>query len=343
MMNKTSYAVGAWFGALVLCFSGCSSSGKDPSAAKTIAKNRRITTTLLAAVGVTAEQLNAHLGIGVPTGWEPVDQGEARVWVPSDWILETQGSCIGGASAGMISTGKLPQANCTPASQWPIPTQAVGLVPSSQTSSGRQSFTVDGYGVYQRTTPASRWNYYDVPQLGVQIATRGTLGRRILDTLAPSARTVALDPALETAPASWHAITEDSVALSIPPSWTVDTPTFSCGSPFLADSAFLLIKPHIEFAPCAFPPPTPVAALKDGASVFLPPNNPNAPSPTGQPVTTLQHGATTISVYAEVGDPDALDLFVHRTGSSITHVLTVGLGRDGRIAGGVIALIQAHT
>ncbi len=341
MMNKTSYAVGAWVGALVLCFSGCSNGGKDSSAANTIAKSRKITTTLLAAVGVTAGQLNAHLGVGVPTGWEPVDQGEARVWVPGDWILEAQGSCIGGTSPGMISTGKLSQANCTPASQWPIPTQAVGLIPSSQTSSGRRSFTVDGYSVYQRTTP--RWTSYDVPQLGMQIATRGTLGRRILDTLAPSARTVALDPAFERAPESWHAIVEDSVALSIPPSWTVDTPTFSCGSPFLADSAFLLIKPHLEFAPCAFPPPTPVAALKDGASVFLPPNNPNAPSPTGQPITTLQHGATTISVYAGVGDPEALDLFVHRSGSSITHVLTVGLGRDGRIAGGVIALIHAHT
>jgi hypothetical protein len=343
MMNKTSFAVGAWVGALLLCFSGCSSGGNAPSVAKTTATNRRITTALFAAVGVTAQQLNAHLGVGVPSGWEPVDQGEARVWVPGDWTLEAQGSCIGGTSAGMISAGKLPQANCTPASQWPIPTQAVGIIPSSATSNGRHSFIVDGYSVYQATTAAKGWTYDDVPQLGVEIASRGTLGRRILDTLAPSARTVALDPAFETAPPSWHAITEDSVGLSIPPSWTVDTPTNSCGSPFLADSAFLLIKPHVDFAPCALAPPTPVAALNDGASVFLPPNNPNAPSPTGHAIATLQHGSTTVTVYAEVGDPEALDLFVHRSGSSITHVLTVGLGRDGRIAGGVIALIQAHT
>ena len=40
---------------------------------------------------MTADQLNAHLGVGVPAGWRPVDMGDARVWVPADVTVETEG------------------------------------------------------------------------------------------------------------------------------------------------------------------------------------------------------------------------------------------------------------
>jgi hypothetical protein len=57
----------------------------------------------------------------------------------------------------------------------------------------------------------------------------------------------------------------------------------------------------------------------------------------------LQHGTTTIAIYAEDANPNVLNLFVHRAGSAITHVLTLGLGRDGRIAASVLASIRATT
>jgi len=57
----------------------------------------------------------------------------------------------------------------------------------------------------------------------------------------------------------------------------------------------------------------------------------------------LHHGTTAIAVYIHATDPNALDLFVHRAGSNVTHVLTLGLGRDGRVAGGVLASIRATT
>ena len=58
---------------------------------------------------------------------------------------------------------------------------------------------------------------------------------------------------------------------------------------------------------------------------------------------TTHDGTTTIRVYGDRGNPNALDLFVHKTGSKITHCLTLGLGRDGRVAGGVLASMQATT
>jgi hypothetical protein len=57
----------------------------------------------------------------------------------------------------------------------------------------------------------------------------------------------------------------------------------------------------------------------------------------------LQPVGTTITVYTDDGYLDALDLYVRTSGSKITHVLTVGLGRDGRVVGGVLASIRATT
>jgi len=110
-----------------------------------------------------------------------------------------------------------------------------------------------------------------------------------------------------------------------------------------AHGTFLVVKPDIGVAPCLSPLPSPAGSLHDGVSLYLPPRNRYAPTPTRQPIASLQHGTTTIIVYTEVGDQNALDLFVHRSGSTTTHVLTVGLGRDGRVAAGVLASIQATT
>jgi len=171
---------------------------------------------------------------------------------------------------------------------------------------------------------------------------QGTVNERILDTLAPSARTVALVYMHRAVPVGWHAVTENGVSLSIPPSWTVATPNFFCASP-VSDSTLLLVKPNAGVAPCPAPPTTPAAALLDGLTLYLPPHNRYAPSPTGKSIATLQNGTTTIAIYAEAGDQNALDLFVRKAGSSITHVLSLGLGRDGRVAGGVLASIRAET
>jgi hypothetical protein len=171
---------------------------------------------------------------------------------------------------------------------------------------------------------------------------QGTMNERILDTLAPSARTVALVYMHHAVPDGWHAVTENGVSLSIPPSWTIATPNFFCASP-VSDSTLLLVRPNVGVAPCPAPAPTPTAALLDGLTLYLPPHNRYAPSPTGKPIATLRKGNTTIVIYAEASDQNAIDLFTRKAGSAITHDLSLGLGRDGRIAGGVLASIEATT
>ena len=71
-------------------------------------------------------------------------------------------------------------------------------------------------------------------------------------------------------------------------------------------------------------------------------------------ISVLHHGTTTISVYAGTSvmanvssfSPSRLfletvDVFVRRDGSPTWDVLTLGLGRDGRVAGGVLASLRA--
>ena len=327
--------------ALTVATAGCSShTAGRASSAPTTTQSATLTTATVRAVTIT--QLNAHLGVGVPPGWAPVDYRNSRVFVPSGWTRLAHGSCIGNpVAAGMVGVGTLPNAPCDP-SQYAVAAQAAALIPSSDKPGGRPAFTIHGYDVYDIASPKPGWVFYDVPELAVEIATRGSLGLSILHTLAPSAREIALDPAYETAPTNWRTLTKDGVSLGIPSSWSVLTPDALCGAP-VGNSELLLIKPKVLFAPCPFEIPTAADAAHDAVALYLTPHNANAPGATGRSIARLQHTSTTITIYAEPGDPNALDLFVRRTGSNVTHVLTLGLGRDGRIAGGVLASLRATT
>jgi len=247
----------------------------------------------------------------------------------------------------LISLGSVPGTSCDSLLPFPLPRQAVALIPLSQTHTGQPSLTVHGYRVYNvvADTHNAAWVSYDVPQLGIQIALHGTGSRRILDTLAPSARKVAFAYANEAVPSNWHAVTDDGVSLSIPRSWAIITPTYSYCEGWPTDD-LVLVKPDLGVAACGamfFTPRTAAGASHEDLSLYLSPHNIYAPTRNGNRITTVEHGATTVTVYADKYDPNALDLFVHPAGSNITHVLTLGLGRVGRIPGGVITSIRAVT
>ena len=193
--------------ALAIAITGCSSSHTtrptSSRATTTTTKNGTVPTTPRLPAGLTAEQLNAHLGVGVPAGWMPVDGYEARVWVPDDWQLQGPGGCTGDTSAaGIVSIGVA----CRSLGLVPVP--AVAVVPFRNSYAARSSFSLNGYRAYKggAETQVAGWDFYDVPQLGVQIATHGILGSRILDTLGPSASTIALDPTRQSVPTGWHAL-----------------------------------------------------------------------------------------------------------------------------------------
>jgi len=343
--------------ALAIVTAACSSSQNLPppfppntnTNTNTTTNNGTVTTTPRLPAGLTAELLDAHLGVGIPTGWLPVDEGETRVWVPPDWVVladaQTKTTFCGSSAPGLISIGSLPFVGCDQPYLLPIPQQEVALIPSSQKHTGQPSRTFHGYRIYNVISSTAEWTLYDVPQLGVRIATHGTLGSRILQTLAPSVGTIALGLADDGVPSDWHTVTENGVSLSIPPSWDVITPTYFYCNGWPSDD-LVLVKPDLAVAACGaqfFTPPTPAGAFHEDLSLYLPPHNSQTPAPNGTRIGTVEHGSTETTIYTDVNDPNALDLFVRKTGSNITHDLTLGLGRDGRVAGGVLASMRAVT
>lgn len=292
-------------------------------------------------------QLRAHLGDGVPAGWQPADFGDARVFVPGDWLVELPGTCVGGRVApGIISLGQPLHGECDAVTRSPEPAQAVSLLPWTYPPSGALVGVVHGYRVYAgpSTREMGAPTAYEVPQLGVEIAMRGSLQRRILDTLAPSSRKVALAFAGAPVPRG-HAVTTDGVTVTIPTAWTVTTPTsLRCEwlSPLAGSTpALRRIRPHVVLDYCPMIPAIAVRAPHDGLDLYVSPEGFAPPKTYQQPFVVLHRDATTISVSTEIGDASVLDLVVRRAGSSATHVLQLGLGRDGRVAGGILASLTA--
>ena len=170
-----------------------------------------------------------------------------------------------GTSAGVVDMGQDGQSEC------PHPKPWVALVPFSQTHTGQQSFVVHGYRIYDVNRAKVSWPIYDIPQLGVSIATDADLGTRILGTLAASASNVALSAAAEPIPDHWHAVTKDGVSLSIPPSWMIKALAASCGL-FVRDSELFLVTPNLTPCPgkciCGPTGPPVFPSIQSGVSLF---------------------------------------------------------------------------
>jgi len=333
--------------------------------------------------GIGADQLAAHLGVGAPKGWDPVDGGDARLWVPNTWTFGLAETCVD-TGYDLVATAPpyirnvgngvpgIPRDHCKARPQTPPDLQAVAFFPDTPpvAGSGRDR-DVHGYRIY-RTHTATRtnpWTYYVVPQLHIQIATTGPLADRILETLAPSNREVADTPALQTPPTRWHTVTTSGVTVSVPSTWRVASlgapptapsttgptgaaPTLTIVKTFDLSTVSGMIGPQ-----CCPPPPPPstpevrglvphdgatlyLDAIDDGTTEGFDQQQSGFATVPGRPIATLHHDDTTIRVWSEHWTTDTLDLFFSHDGSTTGHVIVLSLGRDGRVAAGVLASIR---
>jgi hypothetical protein len=339
--------------AVVAVCAGCSSPGEKHSTATTQtapAANRNITTRH-PTVGVTAEQLDAHLGVGVPKSWDPVDTGDARIWVPDNWTVEMNAQACGlpdrPAMVGVVGIGTVDLICPGDASLSPQQTVSLTSLPLSPT--GPLYEVVHGYQIYTAASTAhAASTVYDVPDLGVQIAIHGPLAGQILDTLAPSSQDVAVAFAIQPKPNTFRTVITDGISLAVPSRWTLTTtPAVECYWPVSPSGApeVIRIRPRIPIASCAAYSSIPFALLpNDGVLVYTSPSS-EGPRRGHRPIIVLRHSSTIVAVYPGSSGVslDTVNVFARRAGSKITHVLTVGLGRDGRTAGGILASIEAST
>jgi hypothetical protein len=299
----------------------------------------------------TDAQLRAHEGAAAPRGWVPVDLGDARIWVPPIWRVETEEDAT---ECGDFGQRHLPVdgllglgfagALCPRHPNFK-PRQSGSLVLSAARPAGAPYRTINGYRVYRpaptRDAPSTS---YEVPELGVRIALNGSLATRVLDTLAPSSERVALAYATKPVPARYRNVTTDRVALAIPSSWTVVTPSYTtCYWPVSPNGAPELVRVHPggrvacgpTFGYTAFLPNDGVSLVSSGGA--------NGIRRGRRAIARLRHGSSTVTVYpgSSIFFQQTVDVFVRRDGSPTTHVLTLGLGPDGRVAGAVLASLHA--
>src|ERR1700688_3820543 len=237
---------------------GCSSGAHKHSTTTTRAATagRRGVFAQHPSIGVTAEQLDAHLGIGVPKGWEPVDLADARVWVPDTWTVRTnrqacrlpdQPAIVGVVGLGTVNLG------CP--GETDVSQPSVSLLPSHVSPTGPPHEVVHGYAIYNVTSFAGRgFHVYDVPDLQVRIVLRGVLAGQILDTLAPSSQEVVLAFAIQPRPDPFRRVVTGGVSLAIPPRWALITaPVLECYWPVSPNGVpeVVRIRPHIPVGRCA--------------------------------------------------------------------------------------------
>lgn len=337
---------------LALCAS-CSSSGEKHSSAATTttANDHRFAPRFRPTVGVTAEELDAHLGIGLPRSWEPVDVGDARVWVPDTWTVETTTLACGLSDrppvVGVVGIDTV-DFSC-PSDPSFEPQQAVSLISSSASPDGTHYGVVNGYRIYRVALTADPTSTgYEVPELGVRIVLHGSLADRILSTLAPSAQEVALAFATQPPPIVYRRVIIDGVSLAIPSRWTITTtPAVECYWQVSPSGApeIVRVRPDLSLGACAAYSSLPLAVLPNDGILLYTSQSSYSPHRGDRAIAILHHRSTTITVYTGSSSVslDTVSVFVHRKGSKITHVLTLGLGRDGRTAGRVLASIQAIT
>jgi hypothetical protein len=281
---------------------------------------------------LTDLQVRAHVGVGVPGTWMPVDYGEARIWVPSDWKVNA-GDCPARGS-GVVFVGVDPTGPCRNVGV------TIGLSPIFVAPQGATpSRTVNGYGLYSvapTSVIADAPQSFAVPELQVTITVpHSHTGDQILATLAPSARHVALNDTTPP-PSGWQHRQLDGIELSVPTNWRVETVSdrgyHPCPfEPNPQDNALVRIRLVSGAIPAGYgcgigrnPPtyPGPRAGSVDIES-----------SPTGRRIP--------MSVDAPSGNPWD-DRYLQVSGANGTHgfSITIGFGRDGRIAAAILKSIH---
>jgi hypothetical protein len=264
----------------------------------------------------------------------PVDYGEARIWVPSDWKV-SEGDCPARGS-GVVFVGVDPTGPCRDVAVT-IGLSRIYIAPQGATPSR----TVNGYGLYS-VAPASITadapQSFAVPALKVTITVpHGRTGDEVLATLAPSARHVALDDTTQP-PSGWRHLQQNGIELSVPANWRVETVSdqgyHPC--PFVPnphDNALVRIRLVSGAVPAGY-----------GCRAFQ--NEPIYPGPTAGSVV-IESGPTgrrvPMSVVAPSGNPRD-DHYVQVGGADGTRGfgVTIGLGRDGRVAAAILNSIHLH-
>lgn len=207
----------------------------------------------------------------VPDGWNPVDYGDARIYVPADWKVYgfTSGPACTIADRAVFFQDV--DAQCKQAiSEGSASPSFVVFSTGEPTTIGPSGLQINGLDLRRGGGDSVVTSYY-VPALNVTLTLTGAGTQTILETVTTSTRHQVLEqgPAPKVPP-DWQTITYGSVELAIPAMWphleiSATHPALLCGPQF--DQPGVLLGNIPGFAPSC-PPPTEHASSADGVWVY---------------------------------------------------------------------------
>lgn len=262
-----------------------------------------------------------------PSGWLPVDYGNAQISVPSTWALVHDGEAQCGSSPGVIILG---------AGEWCPPSMNAPSSPSTsivtlKTVTRSQRFTeppvlvTNGIPVYAPGVAP----VYLVPALDVEISFSGPQEPQVLKTLTYSPRAVVLAPGRTmTVLTSWRWVSFSGVKFAVPGGWSVRRTTYAppCSSGIVLPMAGVTLASQPPLSISCPPPQADLRPVPQVAGVEV---DGFSSMPEPHPACVGPRTINGLSVCIEAG-PTYQVLIDHVASPNLT--VQIGLAGDGLTA-----------
>lgn len=282
-----------------------------------------------------------------PSGWIPVNYGDAQLSVPSNWVVDI-GPCPGPGSGTLYLHGPEPgyfcQAEPVDLNQaWIYP--LVSPLPSQEVPT-----VINGIDVYSLIEGYPAFGGYAVPSLQIQVEAQGPLANEVLETLTHSPRAVALAPGSSPAlPNSWRRLSYGGLSVAAPRSWPVENGDWQLGLCQLVPIALDLdqqnvvttasgtVRPVAASCP-AFSDYADLERLRQGLVIDPGPYGPLSSGSTFDKCMSINH----LSVCPTATDPyGVLVAAVHVPGRKRPVAIEIGLAGNGIIARTILHSLRA--
>lgn len=156
-----------------------------------------------------------------PPGWSPIGLGAIQISVPSEWMVDDQGSTCGAQLQGVVLVNGAAPVLVPAGTDCRLPPNVVEV--RAATPAGLESprsTVVNKIPVSKGTLQAGSTRV--LRALGMEVDASGPLANQVLATLTHSPLSAVLSSAHEAVPAAWRPVTFGGLQFAVPANWGVN-------------------------------------------------------------------------------------------------------------------------
>jgi len=165
--------------------------------------------------------LTSHRG---PPGWQPVDWGLARLWVPGGWSIDSSSEQECSTTAGgVVFVGSETESDVARMCRLRFPPAVVTMRDLAGRAGAREGRRkINGIAVLVAPAPRARLVTVRIPAFGVEITLTGPVPAAVLASLGPSPIGIVFGAGPVARPgAHWKSVTYGGLTARVPGSWPV--------------------------------------------------------------------------------------------------------------------------